>query len=84
MTRVEYRWYAPEVTRFEASWVGGQAPDFVRPTARIHVTCQGKTASFVGKEEAVNHVRKLIESCPPGCRSLFEEHEDRLKLGIFG
>lgn len=83
-SRIEYRWYAAEVTRFEAVWVAGVPP---RQTSdcRIRVYHNDRlVGSYLSKAEAVGHVRKLIEDSPILCRSDFEEQAYMLYKSING
>jgi len=82
---LEFRWYTPEVTRFEAYIVGGRAPPRSRPNDRIRVYFNGNLAgAFTSKSDAVGQVRTLLAKVPPACRDIVEEHASYLFAALDG
>ena len=81
--RIEYRWYSPLATRFEACWVAGPAPSV--PEGKIHVYSRGvRVNSYSSKDEAMAHARKLANQAPPQCREDFLSHLQVLADAIYG
>jgi hypothetical protein len=77
--RIEYRWYADTVTRFEASLVkSAPAKD---KTIKIYVNGNLKLETY-NKQDALGMLRTLINKAPPLCNEEFENHSDYLYQAI--
>lgn len=80
--RIEYRWYASVVTRFESVYIRGMSPS---NNGEIRIYLNGKLYCNVSsKSNALGEVRKLIEEAPALCRDDFLQNISFLLKAIEG
>lgn len=82
---IEYRWYKDDVTRFEAAWSAGEMPKYPNEDTKIYIWLNEKVVGrYYSKQEALGHVRKLLDKCPATCKKIFDEHSKVLVKALEG